>query len=312
MKSLDRVDLYTLRIFVAVYRALNFSTVARHEGVSASKISRIISHLEDSLGEQLFYRSTRAIVATEAGHVLIDYAEATIEKMNQVITELSNRKAEPTGSVRINAPVFFGQHHIAPALKALSERFPNLSLELILTDDFIDPHREGVDVTFRIAHLIDSSLHAHIFAQQHYHLAAAPSYLAIHTPVMTPEQLTEQQCLVYKGNDGPNRWLYKQQESSWQQLPIEALLASNNAETLLHTALDGLGIVLFPDWLIGQYLRSGELVRVLPDLDWAVNTQDQYVAAVYPNTRHPSVKVRAVIEYFSEYFGKPPYWQYQG
>lgn len=310
MKSLDHIDIYTLRIFVAVFRALNFSTVARREGISASKVSRTISQLEDILGEQLFYRSTRAIVATEAGHVLMEHAKAALEQMDQVLTELNNRKAEPTGLVRINAPVFFGQHHIAPGLQGLAQRFPNLILELMLTDDFIDPHHEGVDVTFRIAHLVDSSLHAHIFAQQHYFLAAAPSYLAKHNAITTPEQVCDHQCLVYKGNDGPNRWLCKQQENAWRQLPITAFLASNNADTLLRSALDGMGLVLFPDWLIGPHLNSGALIKVLPDHHWAVNPQQQHVAAIYPNTRHSSRHLRAVIEYFSEYFGKPPYWQY--
>ncbi|MBM6550200.1 LysR family transcriptional regulator [Marinomonas ostreistagni] len=310
MNSLDQIDLYTLRIFVAVFRTLNFSTVARREGVSASKISRTISQLEDSLGEQLFYRSTRAIVATEAGHVLMQHAQTALSEMNHVRTELNNRKAEPTGLVRINAPVFFGQNHIAPGLKGLTQRFPNLTLELMLTDDFIDPHQEGVDVTFRIAHLLDSSLHAHIFAEQHYYLAAAPSYLAQHELINTPEQLRQHQCLVYKGNEGPNRWLCKQLESEWQQLPIKAFLASNNADTLLRCALDGIGLVLFPDWLIGQHLHSGALVKVLPGHFWAINPQQQHVAAIYPNTRHSSRHLRAVIEYFSDYFGKPPYWQH--
>lgn len=309
-KTIDTVDLHSLRLFIDVYRTLNFSTVARREGISSSKVSRTIQQLEDALGEQLFYRSTRAIVPTEAGHMLITRAQGALAEMQSAVTEFNNRKPHPTGLVRVNAPVFFGQRHIAPALKSLCQRFPNLQLELMLTDDFIDPHQEGVDVTFRIASLADSSLHAHLYAQQHYYVAASPEYLAQHGPICNASELTDHRCLVYKGSDGPNRWLCKQHEKPWQSIPIQPLIASNNAETLLQAALDGLGIVLFPDWLIGQYLHSGKLERILPTQQWAIHSEEQYVAAIYPNTRHPSANVRAVIDYFSDYFGKPPYWQH--
>lgn len=309
MISSDDIDLKTLRLFIDVYHALNFSVVARREGVSASKISRMIHQLEDALGQQLFYRSTRAIVPTEAGHILVSYAERVLAELNKAETELNNRALEPTGIIRINGPVFFGQSHIAPWLADLSARYPRLSFELTLTDDYIDPHREGVDLTFRIGLLADSSVHAHVFTKQTYYLAASPRYIETFGEPADSDVLVDHDCLVYKGSEGPNRWFFKQSEQSWQQMPIKPLLASNNAESLLRAALDGMGIVLFPDWLIGQYLGSGELVRLLTSHECAIKTEDQYVAAIYPNSRHPSTNVRAVIDYFSEVYGEPPYWQ---
>ncbi|MFD2017959.1 substrate binding domain-containing protein [Vibrio olivae] len=122
-----------------------------------------------------------------------------VEQLDEAQEQLQDRVAEPTGLVRINAPVFFGQRHIAPWLANLYERYPKLSVDLTLTDEFIDPLKEGADLMFRISKLGDSSFHAKILASQHYYLAASPRYIAQHGQPETPEELCEHQCLVYKG-----------------------------------------------------------------------------------------------------------------
>lgn len=140
MTDSGSITLRTLLIFIEVYETHNFSVVARQQGISASQVSRVIHQLEDALGQQLFYRNTRSIIPTENGHLFIRYAREMTRSLDEARRELAARTQQPTGLVRINAPVFFGQRHVAPALPGLSERYPGLDIELILTDDYIDPH----------------------------------------------------------------------------------------------------------------------------------------------------------------------------
>ncbi|RUO30799.1 LysR family transcriptional regulator [Aliidiomarina sedimenti] len=310
MNSVNAINIRALKFFIAVYDSKSFSVVARREGVSPSMVSRVIQQLEDALGQQLFYRNTRAIIPTEAARLFIEFARETSEQLLDVRNKLQDRKEEPEGVVRINAPVFFGQRHLAPWLPGLFLRHPKLRVELTLTDDYIDPHLEPADVIFRIDTLNDSSLHARVLGNQVYHLAASPEYVKMHGQPEAPEDLTQHNCLVYSGSSGPNRWLFKAPNGAWEQQMVDPILASNNAETLLTSALNGTGIVLFPDWLIGDYLKNGSLVKLLKDLPTAIKTTPQYIAAIYPDSRHQPLNVRAVIDYFVTVFGSPPYWQY--
>ena len=309
MFDASNINVRALLIFIEVYEAQNFSVVARRQGISASQISRVIHQLEDALGQQLFYRNTRAVIPTESGHLFIRYARAMVENVEEARRELDERSSEPSGTIRINGPVFFGQRHVAPGLAELTERYPQLNIELTLTDDFIDPHRDAADLIFRIGMLTDSTFHARIFGQQRYHLAASPAYLRKHGVPDDPATLSDHQCLVYRGSSGPNRWLVRREGENWIHYPVVARMTSNNAESLLTAALGGMGIVLFPDWLIGDRLQRGELVALLPEMACAINTEPLNIAAIYPHARHPPLNVRAVIDYYVERFGTPPYWQ---
>ncbi|EOK5535700.1 TPA: LysR family transcriptional regulator [Enterobacter kobei] len=309
MFDASNINVRALLIFIEVYEAQNFSVVARRQGISASQISRVIHQLEDALGQQLFYRNTRAVIPTESGHLFIRYARAMVENVEEARRELDERSSEPSGTIRINGPVFFGQRHVAPGLAELTERYPRLNIELTLTDDFIDPHRDAADLIFRIGMLTDSTFHARIFGQQRYHLAASPAYLRKHGVPDDPATLSDHQCLVYRGSSGPNRWLVRREGENWIHYPVVARMTSNNAESLLTAALGGMGIVLFPDWLIGDRLQRGELVALLPEIACAINTEPLNIAAIYPHARHPPLNVRAVIDYYVERFGTPPYWQ---
>lgn len=308
MSSANTIDIRTLRFFVSVFDSQNFSVVARREGVSASMISRTIHQLEDALGQQLFYRNTRSITPTEEGRLFFTYAQQMIGQMEEAQAQLQDKNNEPSGLVRINAPVFFGQRHIAPWLATLSQQYPKLSIELMLTDEYIDPLREGTDILFRIGNLTDSSLHARIFGTQRYHLAASPQYIEKYGLPSTPSQLTQHRCLVYKGFEGANRWLLRLPDEEWVHYPVTPVLTSNDANGLLTAALNGMGIVLFPDWLLGKELHQGKLIELLPEYEATINTQPQHIAAMYPNVRHPPLNVRAVIDYFVGVYGEPLYW----
>ncbi|KAB0817243.1 LysR family transcriptional regulator, partial [Cronobacter sakazakii] len=174
MNESGAVNIRALQLFISVFDGQSFSAVARREGVSASMISRTVRQLEEALGQQLFYRNTRAVIPTEAGRLFAQYARGITEQFSEARRELQDRSLEPSGLLRINAPVFFGQRHIAPWLTGLAERYPRLQLALTQTDDYVDPHRDATDLIVRIGTLTDSSFHARVFCEQRYYFAAAP------------------------------------------------------------------------------------------------------------------------------------------
>ena len=309
MNRINTIDLRTLRFFVSVFDAQNFSVVARREDVSASMISRTINQLEDALGQQLFYRNTRAVYPTEAGKLFFTYAQSVIEQMDEAQEQLQDRASEPSGLVRLNAPVFFGERHIAPWLPPLLDRYPQLDIELTLTDEYIDPLKSGTDIIFRIGNLPDSSFHARTIGNQRYFLAASPAYIARYGEPQNEYDLQQHHCLVYQGYAGANRWFIRKKDKNWQHCPITPRLKSNNARSLLTAALEGVGIVLFPDWLIGHELQSGTLSKIMTHYEAAINTQPQQITAIYPHVRHPPLNVRTVIDYFVQVYGEPLYWQ---
>ncbi|MFI8415609.1 LysR substrate-binding domain-containing protein [Serratia sp. NPDC078593] len=311
MENLQQITIRTLKLFVAVIELGNFSEVARRAGIAASSVSRVVQQLENALQTQLLYRNTRAVVPTEAGRLFARYARSVLDNINEAQAELQEREREPSGVVRLNAPVVFGQRHIAPWLSELAARFPALNIELVQTDDFIDPHRDATDLIFRIGVLNDSNFHARVFASPKFYLAASPAYLARSPALRQPSDLNQHNCLVYRGFTGAQRWFFLDRDNRWQPYSFSGSLVSNNAETLVTAALNGMGLVVFPDWLIGEALKRGALVHALPDYAVSTTLEPQAIAAIYPNARRPPLKVRAVIDFFVEKYGSPVYWQYE-
>ncbi len=137
----------------------------------------------------------------------------------------------------------------------------------------------------------------------------SPEYVSRYGSPTSPEALHQHRTLVYGGSQGANRWLFRQREEAWVHYPLTPLMTSNNADALLTSAIGGMGIVLFPDWMVSGALHNGTLVTLMDRYSAAISHTQSYIAAIYPYTRHPSLNVRTVIDYFADVFGSPPYWQ---
>ncbi|MBU9827446.1 MULTISPECIES: LysR family transcriptional regulator [Rahnella] len=309
MNGFNQINIQSLRLYIAVLDQGNFSEVARREAMSPSTVSRVISQLEQALQTQLLYRNTRAVSPTESGKLLAGHARQVLAQLDLAALDLQEQDSEPGGLVRINAPVVFGQRHLAPWLHELSTRYPRLNIELMQTDDFVDPLQDSVDLLIRIGVMADSTLQARTLGHQTFRLAASPAYLAREGTPGSPEDLAGHSCLVFKGFAGSQRWYFRQPDQEWHSLHLGGLLTSNNAETLTQAAIDGMGLVVFPTWLIGDALRDGRLVSVLESYQVSTSPEPQTISALYPNSRRPSIKVRAVIDFLVEKFGSPAYWE---
>jgi DNA-binding transcriptional LysR family regulator len=305
------MQLKALRYFLAVAATGSFLKAARQFQVPASSVSRFIAALESDLGRQLFYRSTRAVRLTEAGEHFHAQVRAAVEQLDEAAEQLSGSDAAIRGLVRINAPEALGRLHLARIVNDLQDAYPDLVVELVLTDTFIDPVQEGVDITVRVGPVVDSGLIGRLIGPHRQLLAASPAYLARRGTPERPEDLIEHACLVYKGQLGVQKWFYRQREDEpFQALRVGGPLCSNNAEALLAAALAGRGLVLFPTWMFNaEVFRRGALVRVLEPWTFSAQAEQAYTQLLSPENRLRSAKVRAVSAFLLEAIGSPPYWE---
>ncbi|MEB2517072.1 LysR family transcriptional regulator [Pseudomonas sp. YuFO20] len=308
MHGLNELGFKALRLFVAVLDQGSFSEVARREGLAPSSISRQIQLMEQALGQQLLYRHTRAVTPTEAGRLLGEHARLVLVQLEEAEQALQEQQSEPSGLVRINAPVVFGQRHLTPWLGQLCARYPKLQLDIQQTDSYVSALQEGADLLFRIGPMHDSSMQGRILAPHRFQVAASPAYLQRHGTPQHPDDLAVHQCLAYKGVSGLQRWFFRKGQLPWTPYTVKGPITGNHADTLTQAAEQGLGLVMFPSWLIGEAVRNGTLVPVLGEYQVSNSLEPQQIAVLWPGSRRLSVKVRTVIDFFVECFGEVPYW----
>ncbi|MBC8649295.1 LysR family transcriptional regulator [Pseudomonas sp. MTM4] len=303
------MDLNALLVFERVAATGSFTAAAHHFHRAVSSISRQIRGLEESVGQPLLYRHTRAVTLTEAGRRYYEEVRDILERLDMATEALSQPQAEPSGVLRINAPAAFGQHQIVPLLYDFQRRYPGIKAELFLNDRVVDPVREGHDVTFRVGNLSDSSLVARRLAPMNYVVAASPGYLARRGTPETPEALLEHDCLIYQGELGRQRWYFQRggmvAEAAYE---LEGSLASNDAGSLLRAALLGQGIIMFPTWLVAEDLAKGALVELLQPWRCEVMPGRRELYVLTRERQLSTLKVQVFIDYLSETVTPIPPW----
>lgn len=307
--SLDAMDLNALRVFERVAATGSFTAAAHHFHRAVSSVSRQIRGLEEAVGQPLFYRHTRAVTLTEAGWRYYEEVRDILERLDMATEALNQPQAEPSGVLRINAPVAFGQRQIVPLLHRFQCRFPGIKVELQLSDHVVDPVREGHDITFRVGNLSDSSLIARQLAPMNYVVAASPDYLARRGRPEAPEALVEHDCLIYQGELGRQRWYFQQDDGEREVAhEVDGSLVSNDAESLLRAALLGQGLVIFPTWLIAEELASGTLVALLEAWRSEVMPGQRELYVLTSERRLRAPKVRAFMDFVLEEVLPFPPW----
>lgn len=234
---------------------------------------------------------------TQAGEVFATYAKAILGEFSHLTDKLNDKNQEPNGIIHINAPVFFGQKHIAPHLGELAKRYPKLQIHLSQTDDFIDPYSQTADMIVRIAVPTDSNLKQKIIARQRHFLLASPAYLAKFGTPKTVADLANHHGLFYRGELGVLRM---KDLNSNQTIDIQEKMISNNADSLIAMAQAGAGIVMMPDWAVADDIGADRLVPILADTPISSDNQDIFVAILTPQSAYRPVNVQAVMDFFVE------------
>ncbi|QEW07202.1 LysR family transcriptional regulator [Nitrincola iocasae] len=286
MNHWDRIEAFT-----EVVRLGTFSAAARHLNVSASHISRLVVKLEQQLGTQLLYRTTRKIRLTDAGRLYYEHCKHLFEGFREAESAINDLQSSPRGVLKITAGYTFGERYIAPLINAFMQLHPQLEVRLHLTNRRVDLIEEGYDLAIRIGPMEDSSLIARRLWTREELVVASPAYLAQQGKPVTLADLAKHQCLL----GSRDRWLFSDQGTR-REVRVQGRLHANSGIALLDAALKGLGLVQLPAYYITEYLESGELVPVLQDFAF----KDSAIWVVYPQHRHLSSKVRMFIDYLVE------------
>jgi DNA-binding transcriptional LysR family regulator len=295
--------LQSIRAFTKVVQNGSFAAAAREMRLSRSAVSKYVIDLEQDLGAQLLVRTTRTASPTENGLAYYDRCVeilAGIEEADLAVTQL---QAEPRGILRVNAPMSFGTLHLGRAVADFMEKYPDLKIHLVLSDEQIDAVHEGFDLTLRIAALPSSSLIARKITPAVLAICASPDYLARRGTPKHPDELRQHDCLAYGHLVTGNQWKLTGPDGD-HAIEIPWRLATNNGEVLRDAAVKGHGIVLLPTFIAGPDLQKGSLQTILSDY----KAPEISVYAVYSQTRHLSVKVRLFVDFLVERFGRRPYW----
>ena len=295
--------LNSIRAFTKVVQHSSFAAAARDLRLSRSAVSKYVMELEEELGVQLLSRTTRSVTATENGQAYYERCLAILSDLEEADLSATRLQAEVRGLLRINAPMSFGTLHLARAVADFMEKYPDLRIQLLLSDQQVDPVQEGFDVTLRIADLPSSSMIARRIAPARRAICASPSYLARHGTPKHPDDLRGHACLTYGHLATGNQWkLTGPDGDHWIAIPWT--LCTNNAEVLRDAAVQGRGIALLPTFIAGADFQQGRLATILP----GYQAPEISIYAIYPATRHLSLKVRVFIDFLVERFGGRPYW----
>ncbi|MGB0496780.1 MAG: LysR family transcriptional regulator [Rubricella sp.] len=293
---MDRLS--EMEAFLAVVDHGGFTEAARKIGLSKSAVSKHVSALEARLGARLLNRTTRRVSPTEIGLAYYDKAIRVIAEAGEADAMVSAMQSAPRGELRISAPVSFGVTHLAPALGAFLQEYPDVSAHMVLDDRFVELVSEGFDIAIRIGELADSTLRARKIASAEGRLVASPAYLDRAGTPGSIDDLNDHTLLHYSNLSTGNFWRLRTPGGQERQVRVGGRLTANNGEALLRAAEAGLGIAQVPTFILRDAIDAGRVVPVLRDC----MVQELGIYAVYPPGRFPQPKLRAFIEFMATHF----------
>lgn len=299
MSTADRVQdlLPCIATFVAVVEANGFSAAARRLGTTRSSVSKQVSRLEEAWGVKLLRRTTRAVSLTEPGQEAYEQAAQIPRLAAQAEEAAASLSRTPRGRLRVTASVAFGQHMLVPLLPEFTARYPQVQLELHLTDRFVDLIDEGFDVAIRLSEQLPEALVARKLGEVRYRLCASPKLSGI-ARVKRPEDLMDLPTLRFSGRRAREPWVLSA-DGERMELQPQAQVAANTSDALLSLCLAGLGVAVLPDYVYRQPLARGELVELLPDWRLQGPFGDKFWA-VRAQERRALPKVSAFIDFVAE------------
>lgn len=297
---MDRLD--AIRLFVRLVECGSFSAVGREVGIGQPSVSKQIAALEQHLGAQLIWRSSRQIVITDAGQTFYESARQLVEDFDAVESSVGERQQSPQGLVRLSTAPAHGRLCITPLLPEFFRQYPHVSLELSASERPVDLVGEGVDLAVRHGQLADSSLTAKKLADTDLVLTAAPSYLARRG---TPAQLSDldtHACIVFARDRVRRPWSFNVGKEVASYHPHGSLF-SGDAEHIRAAVLAGLGIAQVPFWLLAEEIRTGQVEVLLPRFQPARLP----INLVYPAGRRVPMRVKVLIEFLASAFQRPEF-----
>lgn len=299
---MDRIE--NMNAFVRVVEAGSISAAADRMNLAKSVLSRRLKELEQHLGAELFHRTTRQMNLTDTGRTFYHQSVRILEDILEAERAASQDHSALKGSLKVAIPHSFGLMHLGSAITEFLQIHPDMEFDLDFNDRQIDLLAEGFDLAIRIANLPDSSLIARRLAPIRAVLCASPDYLERRGYPQTPTELAQHRCLVYSLITNHETWDFYDPQDQLIRVKILPYLKASNGEYLRDAAVDGLGIILTPTFIVYQKILSGSLVPLLPQYrSWELAAY-----AIYPQTRYLSQRVRAFVDFLVHRFSGSPYW----
>lgn len=289
-------NLNALLVFVKVAETRSFTLAAQRLGLTSSAISKSISRLEQELGVKLLTRSTRLVNLTGEGASFFERCQQILTEIENAETAVTSTSAIPKGRLRLQMPVGFGRRVVVPKMWEFTQRYPELSVDIELSDRLVDLTYEAVDAVIHIGSVTDDRVVAHKLCNLSFAAYASPGYLAKHGTPTSPDDLDHHQCLAYLlPMTGDHReWRFTKNGKDFSRV-VSGALNINNAETLLEAAIAGTGIVMVSDFIAGDALRSGKIQRILSDYVVA----GPEVSLLHLPRSALAAKVRALVDYLN-------------
>ncbi|MBX8493259.1 LysR family transcriptional regulator [Pseudomonas cichorii] len=287
-----------LSFFYLLANQGSLAATARELGITPPAVSKRLSALEARFGVRLVNRTTRSMSLTAEGELYFSHAARILTQIDEVEQLVSSSRATPKGLIRVNASLGFGRRYIGPALAAFFSRYPEVEIQLEITDHPLDLATHGFDLGIRFGTLPDAAFHARKIASNRRLLCASPLYLERHGVPQRLSDLQQHNCIFLRQNETPHGVWSFTNGGKTQNIKVRGALGCNDGEVALNWALEGYGILLRAEWDIARYVRSGRLRLVLEEQ--TPTRADVY--AVYPQQLHLSARVRSLIDFLVERF----------
>lgn len=286
-----------MEAFAAVAESGSFAVAARKLNIANSVASKRVKDLESFLDAQLLNRTTRNVSLTETGRIYLDHVHRVFEQLAEAESGIRKDMSEPSGVLKLTAPLSFGMQYLAPALASYLKAYPKVIVRTHLSDRRVDLVGEGFDLAIRVGALKDASLIARKLSSGRRVACASPAYLKKHGRPQKPSDLQTHNCLSYTNLAEGKSWPFLVGgKKIWQ--PVSGNFLSDNGELLMQTAIAGGGITLLPTFIVGQAVDKAKLEVILEDFE----EKDFDIYAVYQQTKHVSKKIRTFIDHFTGCF----------
>lgn len=292
-------DFEAWAIFAKVAETGSFSRAALELGLSKATVSKAVTRLEQRLRAALFHRTSRRLSLTELGRQSLQHAARMLADAEAAEQDVQAQSVNPRGLIRLAAPMSFGIMHLGPVLPEFLRAYPDISLDVALSDQFADLVSDGFDLALRISTLADSSLLARRLCTVRLLVAGAPAYFERHGRPWHPRDLAAHRCVIYSYARSPETLHFKHKRQGDYSVGIQGPVKTNNAELVLPSVRQGLAIALFPEFLIWRDIKDNKLEIVMTD--WQASPIGLYL--VTPPSLRPA-RVQLLMDYLAQKFAK--------
>ena len=299
------MDRFTrMKIFIAAVDEGSFAAAARRFKLSAAMAGKHVSAIESDLNVRLLQRSTRRLSLTDAGERYYERCKVILEVLEDANREASDVQKTPKGLLRVAAPVAFGAMHLGRIVSRYLEQFPEVSLDVVLEDKYADLLENRIDVAIRVGRFEDPTLVTRRLAPCRMVLCASPEYLKKHGTPETPDDLSRAPRLAFSQAVSAGDWTIYDAQGRPHSIEGPCRMTANNIQLLLESVLAGTGIAYGPNFVFGEHIKQGKLIKLLP----AYRTTELTIQAVYPSAIRIPFKVRSFVDFIAKALGDTPLW----